>query len=123
MNKIYATAPEARLIVAFYDSNYDGNLNYIEFLNMILSDTNITIRRKSREKIAYKTGFPLSYTMEYSLLKVLEKELELARVVEIIIGELKNRFDYNLLEIYGLIQGPGSYISEARFIKFSIIFI
>ena len=116
MNKIHATAPEARLIVSFYDSDFDGNLNYLEFLNMILSDSNITIRRICRENIGYKTGFPLNYDMEYSLSKVLEKELELARAVEIIVGELKSRYDFNLLDIYGLIQGSGAYISEARYL-------
>ena len=114
MNKIYATAPEARLIVSFYDSDYDGNLNYTEFLNMILSDSNYNVRRISREKIGYKAGFPLTYNMEYSLTKVLEKELELARAIEIIVAEIRNRFDFNLLDIYGLIQGGSSYISEAR---------
>lgn len=114
MNKISATAPETRLIVSFYDSDYDGNLNYTEFLNMILSDSNLTIRRISRESIGYKTGFPLTYDMEYSLAKVLERELELARAIAIIVAELKNRYDFKLLDVYSLIQGAGSYISEAR---------
>jgi len=81
---------------------------------MILSDSNITIRRISRENIGYKTGFPLSIDMEFYLAKVLEKELELARAIEIIVAELQNRYDFNLLEVYSLIQGAGSYISEAR---------
>ncbi len=114
MNKIYATPPEARLIVSFYDSDYDRNLNYTEFLNLILSDSNFTVRKNPREKCAYKRGFPMSYTMEHSLLKLLEKELELAREVEIIVGEIKNRIDYNLLDIHALIQGPGTNISQAR---------
>lgn len=114
MNKIYVTPPEARLILTFYDSDYDGNLNYTEFLNMILSDSNFTIRRISRENIGYKTGFPLTYNMEYSLLKVLERELELVRAIEIIVAQIKNRYDFNLLDVYSLIQGAGTYISEAR---------
>lgn len=114
MNKIYATVTEARLIISFYDSDYDGNLNYLEFLNMILSDSNMKIRRLSRENIGYKNGFALTYNMEYSLLKVLEKELELARAIEIIVAEMKSRYDFNLLDIYSLIQGAGTYISEAR---------
>ncbi len=119
LNKIYVTPPEARLIVSFYDSDYDGNLNYIEFLNMVLSDSNLTVRRISREKIGYKTGFPLTFDMEYSLAKVLERELELARAIELIVAELKNRYDFNLLDVYSLIQGAGLYISEARYFFFT----
>lgn len=107
---------EARIIVSFYDSNYDGNLNYTEFLNMILSDGNYPIRRLSRDRIGYRTGFPITYDIESALAKLLEKELDLARTVELIISDIKARYDFNILDIYSLIQGNGHFISSERFI-------
>jgi len=76
-NSIYCTNSEARLMLSFYDSNSDGNLNYTEFLNMILSDSNYSIRRLARDRIGYRSGYILSYDVEYALSKLFERELEL----------------------------------------------
>lgn len=114
LNKIHITALEARIIVSFYDSDNDGNLNYTELLNLILSDSNIIIRKKTREMIGYENGFTLTNGLEFSLTNVLEKELELARRVEKSLKELTNRLDYCLLDIYSLLKGQDTYISEAR---------
>ena len=79
---------------------------------MILSDTNYTIRRLAKDRIGYRSGFSLSYDVEYSLTKLFEKELDLARAVQVLVGDVKARYDYNLLDIYTLIQGTGSFVSE-----------
>jgi len=113
-NSIYCTASEARIILSFYDSNYDGNLNYSEFLNMILSDSNYSLRRLSRDRIGYSSSSILSYDVEYSLTRLFERELELARAVEMLTNEIKARYDYNVLDIYTLIQGYGNFISAEK---------
>ena len=113
-NSIYCTNSEARLILSFYDSNSDGNLNYTEFLNMILSDSNYSIRRLARDRIGYRSGNILSYDVEYSLTRLLERELELARAVEILVGDVRARYDFNVLDIYTLIQGYGNFISSEK---------
>lgn len=113
-NSIYCTNSEARLMLSFYDSNYDGNLNYTEFLNMIISDSNYSIRRLARDRIGYRSGNILTYDVEYALTKVFERELELARAVEILVADIKARYDFNVLDIYTLIQGYGNFISSER---------
>lgn len=113
-NSIYCTNSEARLMLSFYDSNYDGNLNYTEFLNMILSDSNYSIRRLARDRIGYRLGNILAYDVEYHLSRLLERELELARSVELLVADVRARYDYNVLDIYSLIQGYGNFISSER---------
>lgn len=114
-NSIYCTNSEARLMLSFYDSNYDGNLNYTEFLNMILSDSNYSIRRLARDRIGYRSGNILTYDVEYSLTRLFERELELARAVEMLVADVRARYDFNVLDIYTLIQGYGNFISSERY--------
>ena len=113
-NSVYCTTAEARLILSFYDSNYDGNLDYTEFLNLILSDSNYNLRRLSREKIGYSSSNILTYDVEYSLTRFFERELELARAVEMLTSEIKARYDFNVLDIYTLIQGDSNFISADK---------
>jgi len=81
---------------------------------MILSDSNYSIRRLARDRIGYRTGFSLPLDVELSLAKVLERELELAKAVESLVAEIKSSPDFNILDIYTLIQGYGNFISNDR---------
>lgn len=78
---------------------------------MILSESDYAQRRIARERVGYKKPFSLSYDVEFSFLRLLEKELDLARAVDLLVTDLKARYDYNILDIYSLIQGYGSYIT------------
>lgn len=90
---------------------------------MILSDSNYTIRRLARDRIGYRTGFALAYEVEAALTRLFEKELELARAVELLIGDIKARYDFNILNIYTIIQGYGSFISSERLANKLFLFI
>jgi hypothetical protein len=88
---------------------------------MILSDSNYSIRRLARDRIGYRTGFTLPYDVELGLTKILERELELARAVEMLVADIKARYDFNILDIYTLIQGYGNFISTERSVIFSTL--
>jgi hypothetical protein len=113
-NSVYCTSNEARIMLSFYDSNYDGNLNYSEFLNMIISDSNYSLKRLSKIKVGYNCSNILPYDVEYSLARFFERELELSRAVEMITSEINNRYDFNVLDIYSLIQANENFISPER---------
>ena len=81
---------------------------------MILSDSNYSIRRLARDRIGYRLGNILAYDVEYHLSKLLERELELTRSVEMLVADVRARYDFNVLDIYSLIQGYGNYISLER---------
>ena len=36
------------MIISFYDSDYDEKLSYLEFLNLNLTDSNLTITKNTR---------------------------------------------------------------------------
>ena len=70
---IYASEEEAQLIILFYDQDYDTYLSFTEFINLIQSE-------KILQKTSYKSpNEELSYNVDYSFGKLLEKEVELAR--------------------------------------------
>ena len=72
---IYSSEEEAQLIVLFYDQDYDTYLSFTEFINLIQSEK---ILQKSSCR---SPGEELSYNVDYSFGKLLEKEVELARNV------------------------------------------
>jgi hypothetical protein len=78
---------------------------------LVLSESDYAQRRIARERVGYKKSFSLSYDVEFSLLRLLERELDLARAVDLLITDIKARYDYNVFDIYSLIQGHGSYIT------------
>jgi hypothetical protein len=109
VNSVYCTLHEARFIIFFHDSNCDGVLNYSEFLNLIISGDDHYLRRIAKARLGYTyNSYMLPYDVEYSVCKVLEKELELIRGLEIILSDVKARFDFkaadvfNSLDCYGL---------------------
>lgn len=115
MNSIYCTLAEARVIISFYDSNFDGNLNYNEFINLIISESNYAMRKIARERSGYKKSYALPYDVEFGLVRLLERELDLARAVELLVADLKARYDFNILDIFSLIQGYANHISIERY--------
>ena len=48
-NGICTNLNELQYLILFYDENQDGCLSYTEFLNMILSESNYSLRKLARE--------------------------------------------------------------------------
>ena len=91
---IYASEEEAQLIILFYDQDYDTFLSFSEFINIIQSE-------KIEQKVSYNSpNIELSYNVDYSLTKLLEKEVELARNVIYILKDIKCRYDFNIHNIF-----------------------
>ena len=95
---VYATEAEAQFVVLFYDQDADGALSYCEFLNLVQSE-------KSYKKTNnYSSSNKLSFNVEYSVGKVLEKEIGLVRNITSILSDLKARYDFNVHEVYHLLK-------------------
>jgi hypothetical protein len=91
-------------------------LNYDEFLYLLINDSNFGLIRLSKEKTKFRKGFPLSFDVNFSLIKLLERELDLARAIEILLEDIKGRYDYNVIDIYNSLLGYGSSISMDGYI-------
>jgi len=81
-------------------------LNYSEFLNLILSEYNYTLRRISRERIGISSrqGYHVPYDVEYSLCKLFEKEIDLVRNLELILEDVKSRYDFNVDDLFSSME-------------------
>ena len=91
---IYTSEEEAKLIILFYDQDFDGVLTYPEFINLVQSEKSI---HKSPN---FSPTDCLSYNIDRSLGKLLEKEVELSRMVLYILKDLKLRYDFNIHDLY-----------------------
>ena len=111
-NGICSNVQELQYLIYFYDENQDGNLSYTEFLNMILSENNYSLRRLARERIC--STFPkinLPFNVEYSIVKLLEKELNLIRQISCLINVLKQKLDFNVHEVFHLMKVNNEFIT------------
>ena len=78
------------------------NIILYRYLNLILIDTDYTLRRISEEKpFNYTSKVPyFSYEIEYSLVKLFERELEIVKNLNYLIKDLSIRYDYNTYKLF-----------------------
>lgn len=88
---IYTSHCDAEFIVQFYDLDGDHALNYSEFLNMVKSSN--SFKKAISQAIC-------GYLLMYSMGKFLEKEMNLAKDLSMSIDKVKQRYDFNVHEIF-----------------------
>ena len=93
---VYCTQTEAMFLILFYDEDGDGCLSLSEFLNLVQSP--ISMERHKQITTAHNSK--LSFHVEYSLMKLLEKEIELGRGLLTMLSELQMRSDFNLHDVF-----------------------
>lgn len=96
---VCASPREADLLVLFYDQDCDGLLSYCEFLNLVVS------QKSNRKNKNFSAGSELPFNVDYSLQKLLEKEINLSRDIISLLTTLRCRCDFNIHEIYHLLKG------------------
>ena len=120
-NGIYANIDEVRMLMWFYDEDGDGLLKYDEFVNVVLSNSNCTLRRivSERSSGCWCSRKVLDYNVETALVNVFEKELELVRSVMELVVDVKKRFDFNVENVFDMIKGGDNitYESVKGFLK------
>lgn len=96
---------EVDLLIEYYDRDFNGNLNFEEFLILILNKTNSTLRAVSTQRKTFKTrhyGY-LSDDLENLITKLIVKELNLFQWADKKKVELHmNKF--NLLDVFVMID-------------------
>jgi len=74
---------------------------------LIVTDLKPSIRRFAQEKERFapkRVDLLLPYDVEYSLAKLLDRELELGRNIQLILSELSYRYDFNALDLFGCLD-------------------
>ena len=113
-NGIPCTVAELQYLIFFYDENFDGKISYTEFLNLILSDNNYALRKSTRERVGSCYGKSvLPFNVEYSMVKLLQRELDLIRTTLTLIAELKSRNDFNVHDLFHYIKGYGCITAQS----------
>ena len=86
----------------------------MEFLNLVLSDNNYSLRKNARERVGSFYGNSLlPFSVEYGMVKLLQRELELIRSTWTIIAELKSRNDFNVHDLFHYMKGYGCITSQS----------
>ena len=100
---------EVFFLIFFYDLDFDGFLSYPEFLNLIQSEKSLMKQIDTNKRID-----KLSYNIEYSLTKLLEKEIILSRNLLNLLKNLQNKCDFNIHNIFHFIT-KYNYITSNNF--------
>jgi len=109
---IFSTENEIKLLILFYDNNLDTNLNLEEFINLIES-------KSSPRKDIKENNEPINFAIEYSLTKLLEKEIIYARKILSLFEDIKGFKDFNIHNLFHLIKDENNnYITPNDLIKF-----
>ena len=112
-NNIPISKAESKLIILFYDKNLDKVLSFEEFCNFIHNDKFIS----NNYDIVFKRKLSLETNIEFLLLKLFEKEMELAKNVISHLKKLKIRADSNIHNIYHFLT-KSNYIDKLSLQKF-----
>lgn len=96
-HSIFASSVETQQIIYHYDADLSATLNYSEFLNLLVSERNSLFRSGPN---FYKTYDPVPYDVEFSLVRLLEKELDLVKALSLAIRDLNLRYDFNVIDAF-----------------------
>jgi len=110
-HNIYASSFEAQQIIFHFDSDSNNSLNYSEFLPLIISDRYLLHKHSS----SYQSFESVPYDVEYSLVRLLEKELNFVKANYDIIRDLNLRYDFSISDAFRALDvlGLGNVNSES----------
>jgi Ca2+-binding EF-hand superfamily protein len=101
---------DAFLLVRQYDSNGDGKLVLDDFFQFCLPATNPAVRKNALIRPAKR----ITYDVEYSLVRLVEREAYFHRDLEERRRLLSSRPDFSVLSCFQAIISPGSYIEDTH---------
>jgi Ca2+-binding EF-hand superfamily protein len=97
---VYASSFDAQNIIYHYDADCNSTLNYSEFVNLVVSERNTVLRNSSLSNVSYKSVQHVSYDIELSCVRLLEKELDFVKCLHGSVRDLNLRYDFNVLDAF-----------------------
>ena len=114
-HNIQYTNESLKLLIIFYDTDFDGVLSFQEFLPLIQNDNALINNKKLNISSDYND---ISFNIEYCVTKIFEKELELNQyIINILIQINKNIYD-NLSVLFNDISLNKDYISQTDIMNY-----
>ena len=117
-NNIEISEQETKLIFLFYDINSDMKLSFEEFMNLVRSE-----KSSINNKLFTISDPNISFNINYSLVKLFEKEIQTSKKILNSLNELKSKRDFNVHDIYHALkscsfitaQSLRNFLSENNF--------
>jgi len=105
-NKVYYTENNCRAFIKRYDVDGDNELVYNEFLFAVLPMDNPTLRTIATQRPNYDVEADqlLSYDIEYSLAKVIDREIAFYMHLDYAKVGLVNCYDFNYIDAFNAID-------------------
>ena len=103
------TPDSLKLLVIFYDSDFDGLLSFEEFISLIQND-NILLNNK--KTLIGSNNDDISFNLEYCLTKIFEKEIELNQYIINILKKINKNINGNLSDLFNYISLNKDYINK-----------
>jgi Ca2+-binding EF-hand superfamily protein len=98
-NSVFTGTFEAQQVIFHFDADGSGTLSYSEFLNLAVSERN-TLLRNSNFGSSYRSYGSVPYDVEFSFVRLLEKEIDLVKNLNVAIRDLNLRYDFNVMEAF-----------------------
>ena len=102
---------EVTLMILFYDKDFDGTLSYPEFLNLLQSEYDKKGRISNNQKNNSNKNNFLSPGIEQALTQLFSNEVDLAKKILELLNDLKQRYDFNIHDLYHSVKNY-HYIEE-----------
>ena len=115
---ITSSIQEIQTIILFYDLDGDGTLNFKEFLNLIISDTDYVFKKMIKQEYKQISKAQISSQPYYesnlsALADILKHEIDFIKYITTLINNLKNNSDFNLQDIFYSIKSYSYITSES----------
>lgn len=105
-NKVFYTENNCRAFITRYDLDGDNRLSFNEFLLAVLPMDNPTLRTVATQRANYDVAEDqlLAYDVEYSLAKVIDREISFYMHVDHQKANLHNCYDFNIVDAFAAID-------------------
>ena len=106
-NGLVVSEADCYMLVKMFDSNGAGNLSLLDLMQILCPRSYTYAKNYKATQEHYQYGLlrqTLTYDVEYATMKVIEKEIECLKRVEVMKQQLVSQFDYSVLSIFRAID-------------------
>ena len=104
---IFISYTEAKLLILFYDQNYDGVLTYTEFLPLVQS------KNSEKKNIVNSPIREMNIDIDYYLINLFQKEVDLIREIIKQLYDLRIKNDFDCHDIYHAIKNVNKITEDS----------